>query len=200
MKLSQRLQMMLKALLDDLFGEEPQPALASDASGDPLTPLVEQAQQWLDTLHLELADAADRHTRLEQAWRQASADTQALDGSVDAALQAGQTEQARDRLEQARRLQADAQELGELYQSSQQLLTQLGAAIQEQQARLEAMRRRSLVLADREHNASTLEDFLRLQRDLSSQASALQAEFTRREQQIARREDLLAARRELTAQ
>lgn len=207
MKLLQRFQMLAKTFLNDVFGEDdafPErptsrlEGLASD-SGERMSEMLAEAQSRLDALHVEAANAAGHAKLLESNWQQALAKAKLFDGQVDAALQAGQDEQAKRHLEDFRRADALAHELGELTQTSQQLAEQLRTAAQEQQVRLADMRRRLQAIADRERQAQALEELLRLQREHARQAETLQAQFQQREEQIARREDHLATRQEIEA-
>lgn len=205
MKLLQRFQMLAKTILNDVFGEDAElmerptsrvEGLPAD-TGEQMSEMLAEAQTRLDALHIEAANAVSHAKSLERDWQQALARAKELDTHVDAALQAGQDDQAKLYLEDFRRADALAHELGELAQTSQQLADQLRAAAQEQQERLKDMRRRLQAMADRERHAQALEELLRLQREQARQAEALQAQFRQREEQIARREDRLATRQEL---
>ncbi|MFZ6026664.1 MAG: hypothetical protein ACOYYS_03015 [Chloroflexota bacterium] len=205
MKLLQRFKMLAKTILNDVFGEDEEPLarLAPGAdepspdSDERMSDLLAEAQARLDMLHLEAANAAGHARSLEQDWQQASTRVKELDARVDAALQAGQDEQARQHLEDFRRADVLAHELGDLAQTSRQLAEQLRLAAQEQQERLVVMHHRLQTIADRERHAQALEELLRLQREQARQTEALQAQFRQREEQIAWREDRLATRQEL---
>lgn len=200
MKLIERLSALLKSLASDILGEETGEALSlaqgDGADAERLAGLLEEAQGRLDALRLELADANGRQKRIALAWQEAQQNSQALDAAVDAALQAGEDDQARTRLVQAQRAQANAKELDELHQASGQLAEQIRAAVADQQERLALLRGRYQALVDRERTAKAMDDLLRAQKELAEQQSVLQKEFQQREAQIAQREDRLAARRE----
>ena len=104
MKLTERILFLLKATLNDLFGEEPQAELRQAISGDVtssrLTGLLDQAQQHLDALRLELANAVARQKRIRQAWQEALTQIESLNATVDKALKAEDEEQARALLAQ----------------------------------------------------------------------------------------------------
>ncbi len=213
MKLRQRLELLVRTVWDDLFGEGSEGSdrsqrgklpldldegrLSPELSEGHLTGLLEEAQRRLDELRRELADATVRQKRVELEWQAAQAQAKSLSDEVDVALKAGQEELARERLVQAQRSSQTAEEVGELYQACESLTRQISEAIQLQQAQLEAARRKAQELAERERGAEIMEWTARLRRDMARQSEAMQSELRQREEQVARREDKLAARREL---
>jgi phage shock protein A len=200
MKLSQRIQLLLKAVANDLFGEdqveEVRQTLDGDTNAERLTGLLDEAQRQLDTLRLELGNAVSHQKRIERLWQESAARVKALDAAADEAVQAGQDERARAYLAQLQSAQQAASELEDLTREGEQRSIDLRAAVNQQQERLDALRRRALTLTDRERSVTALADLLGDQRSLSRQTEKLHTELTEWEEQIARREDLLSARRE----
>jgi phage shock protein A len=200
MKLSERLRLLLKAAVNDLFGEdqivEVRRVVDGETTAERLTGLLDEAQRQLDTLRLELGNATSHQKRIERAWREAVAQVKALDAKADEAVQAGQDERAREYLAQIQPAQENARELEELSQACEQRSTDLRTAINQQQERLDALRRRTLALTNRERSIVTLDELLGDQQSLAHQTEKLQTELTTWEEQIARREDRLTARRE----
>ena len=200
MKLTDRIIFLLKATWNDLFGEESQSefrqAVSGDVTSSRLTGLLDQAQQHLDALRLELASAVTRQKRIRQTWHEALTKIESLNAAVDEALKAENEEQARVLLTQLNLLQKNADELAELTRICEQHTADVRAAVNGQQDQLDALRRRSLLLEDRESSLSALTELFGTQQSLSRQTDALQTELTAWEEQIARREDKLAARRE----
>lgn len=200
MKLSQRIRLFLKAAANDLFGEdqitEVRQALDGDTNAERLTGLLDDAQCQLDALRLELSNAVSHQKRIERACRDSALQVKALDVAADAAVRAGQEQQARDYLLQLQSAQKNACELEELARAGQQRSTDLRAAINQQQEQLDTLRRRTLMLTDRERSLTALAELFGDQQSLSRQTEKLHRELTAWEEQIARREDLLAARRE----
>jgi phage shock protein A len=200
MKLTNRILFLLKATWNDLFGEEPQAelrqAISGDATGSRLTGLLDQAQQRLDVLRLELANGVSRQKRIRQAWQDVLPRIDALNVAVDEALKAEDEEKARTILAQLNPLEKEASELAELARVCEKHTAEVRAAINTQQDQLDALRRRSLLLEDRESNIAALTELFGAQQSISQQTSALQTELIVWEEQIARREDKLAARRE----
>ncbi len=202
MKLSERIRLLLKAAVNDLFGED-QEAQASqvlngETNAERLTSLLNDAQRQLDVLRMELGNAASHQKRIERACQESAAQVKALDAAADAAIQAGQDEQAREYLSQLQSAKMSANGLEELAQAIQQRSTDLRVAINQQQEQLDALRRRAFALTDRERSITTLTELLGDQQNLSRQTENLHSEMTAWEEQIARREDLLSARREWT--
>jgi phage shock protein A len=200
MKLSQRIWLFLKAAANDVFGEdegtEVRQTLNGETSAERLTGLLDDAQRQLDSLRLELGNTVSHQKRIERAWQDAAAQVKALDAAADAAIQAGQEEQAREYLAQLQSAQKNAHELEELAQSVRQHSTDLRAAINQQQEQLDALQRRALTLTDRERSVAALAEILGDQQSLSRRTEKLHTELTAWEEQIAHREDLLSARRE----
>jgi phage shock protein A len=200
MKLSERIRLLLKAAANDLFGEdqvtEVRQTLNGETNAERLTGLLDDAQRQLDTLRLELGNAVSHQKRIERAWRESAAQVESLDAAADATIQAGQDERAREYLVQLHAAQKNARELEELARSVEQHSTDLRAAVHQQQAQLDALRRRALALTDRERSVTALAELLGDQQSLSRQTQKLHTELTAWEEQIARREDHLSARRE----
>jgi phage shock protein A len=200
MNLIQRLQFLLKAMLNDLFGEEQTAEIRRIADGETtaerLTGLLDDAQRQLDTLRLELGKAIAHQKRIAQAWQQAENQVKRLDAAVDEAVKAGQDDQAREYLAKIKPAQEAARELCELTQACEQRSADLRIAVNQQQDRLDALRRRALALTDRELSVTALDEMFGDQRSLSRQTEKLQTELSSWEEQIARREDHLTARRE----
>lgn len=200
MKLTQRIRLLVKATLNDLFGEEQtaeiRQTLNGETTAERLTGLLDDAQRQLDVLRLELGNAVSHQKRIAQAWQNAESHVKTLDAAVDSAVKAGQDDQARERLAQIKPAQEAAQELGELSQACEQRCADLRFAVNQQQERLDALRRRALALTDRERSVTALDELFGDQQSLSHQTEELQTELTSWEEQIARREDRLTARRE----
>lgn len=195
----ERVTAWLKGLAGDILGEEPEPqgrAPLPGAEAAGLAGLLEQAQGRLDALRLELAEASARQKRIAQASVEAQQRVEMLDLAVDDTLRAGKDDLARTRLAQAQQAKANAAELHELQQTSQQLVEHIQQAVRSQQEKLALLRSRYLALVDREQTANALDELMRAEKELSQQQSTLQTEFEQREAQIARREDHLAARRD----
>lgn len=200
MKLSQRIRLLLKAAVNDLFGEEQatevQQALNGETTAERLNGLLDEAQLQVDALRLELGNAVSHQKRIERAYQESRVQAEKLDAAADAAIQAGQDERAREYLSQLQSAQKTTQELEELVRSVEQHSTELRAAIKQQQENLDSLRRRSLALTDRERSVTALSELLGDQQSLARQTEKLHSELTAWEEQIARREDLLSARRE----
>jgi phage shock protein A len=200
MKLSQRIRLLLKAAANDVFGEdevtEVRGALNGETNTERLTGLLDDAQRQLDSLRLELVNAVSHQKRIERAWQESAAQVKALDAAADAAIQAGQEERARDSLAQLQSAQKNADDLEELARAVEQRSIDLRSAVNQQQERLDTLRRRALALTDRERSVTALAELLSDQQSLSRQTEKLYTELTVWEEQIARREDRLSARRE----
>ena len=200
MKLTDRIIFLLKATWNDLFGEEPQAefrqAINGDMSSSRLTGLLDQAQQHLDALRLELANAVTRQKRIRHTWQEALKQIEALNTSVDEAVKTGNEDRARTLLAQLNPLQKSADELAELTRICEQHTSEVRAAVSGQQDQLDSLRRRSLLLEDRESSLAALTELFGTQQSLSRQTNTLQAELAEWEEKIAQREDKLAARRE----
>ncbi len=200
MKLSQRIRLLLKAIANDLFGEdqvtEVRQTLNGDTNAERLTGLLDDAQSQLDALRLELGNAVSHQKRIERAWQESVAQVKILDAAADAAVQAGQDERARETLTQLQSAQKNAGDLEELARSVEQRSVDLRNAVNQQQERLDTLRRRALALTDRERSVTALAELLGDQQSLSRQTEKLHTELTAWEEQIARREDRLSARRE----
>ncbi len=200
MKLSQRIRLLLKAAANDLFGEEPaaeaRQTLNGETTAERLTGLLDDAQRQLDVLRMELSNAVGHQKRIERSCQEAAAQVKVLDAAADEAIQAGQDERAREYLRQLQSAQKNVHDLEELARTSEQHCNDLRAAVNGQQEKLNALRRRADALADRERSVTALTEILGDQQSLSRQTEKLQRELTAWEEQIARREDHLSARRE----
>jgi phage shock protein A len=198
MKLTERVLFLFKTVWNDLFGEESEvrQAITGDLTADRLTGVLDEAQQHLDALRLELASALARQHRITHTWQETLIKIQSLQAKADQALEAGQDEEARTLLEQANPLEKGANEMAALVQTCEQHTSEIRAAINQQQEQLDALRRRALLLADRESSLSTLTELFGTQQSLTRQTDKMQNELAAWEEQIARREDQLAARRE----
>lgn len=200
MKLSQRIRLLLKAAAEDLFGEEPvteiQQTLNGDGNAERLTGLLDDIQRQLDALRLELGNAVSQQKRIERARRETAVQVKALDAAADTAVQSGQDERAREYLVQLQTARGHTSELEELARAGEKHCTDLRAAVNQQQERLDTLRQRALTLTDRERSITALAELLGDQQSLSRQTEKLHTELTAWEEQIARREDLLSARRE----
>jgi hypothetical protein len=200
MKLTQRLQFLLKAALNDLFGEEQMAEVRQNIDGETtaerLTGVLDEAQRHLDILRLELGNAVAHQKRIAQAWKDAEAHVKMLDAAVDEAVKSRQDEQAREYLAKVKPAQEVARELCELAEACEQRSADLRLAVNQQQDRLDTLRRRALALTDRERNITALDEIFGDQQSLSRQTEKLQTELSTWEEQIARREDHLTARRE----
>lgn len=200
MKLTDRILFLLKATWNDIFGEEPQAELRQAISGEMtssrLTGLLDQAQQRLDALRLELANGVSREKRIHKSWQDMLPRIERLNVSVDEALKAEDENRARELLAQLNPLEKEASELAELARICERHTAQVRAAVNTQQEQLDSLRRRSLLLEDRENNINALTELFGTQQSIAQQTGALQIELATWEEQIARREDKLAARRE----
>lgn len=200
MNFSQRIRLLLKAVANDIFGEEQvteaRQTLNGETNAERLTGQLDDAQRQLDSLRLEMGNAVSHQKRIERAWQESAAYAKDLDAAADVAIQAGQDERAREYLVQLQAVQQHAQELEELAQSIGQRSIDLRAAVNQQQERLDALRRQALALTDRERSVTALAEILGDQQSLSRQTENLHRELTAWEEQIARREDHLSARRE----
>jgi phage shock protein A len=200
MKLTERLRFFLKTTFNDLFGEEQvkeiRQAVDGETTAERLDGLLDEAQRQLDGLRLEFGNAASHQKRITQAWQAAVSQVKALDAAVDAAVKAGQDDQARAALAQVKPAQEQARELEELAQACEQRSADLRLAVNQQQERLDALKRRALTLTDRERSVAALDELLGAQQSLARQTTKLHDELTDWEAQIAQREDRLAARRE----
>ena len=200
MKLSQRIHLLLKTAVNDLFGEdqltEVRQLVDGETNAEHLTSLLVEAQRQLDSLRLELNNAVSQQKRIEAAWQQASDQIRTMDKEADAAIQTGDDERAREYLMRLNSAQGHASELEEMARTGEQRCHDLRAAINQQQEQLDTLRRRALALTDRERSVMALSELLGDQQSLNRQTEKLHNELTTWEEQIARREDLLSARRE----
>jgi phage shock protein A len=200
MKLTQRILFLLKTAWNDLFGEEQQSQARQVISGDTtagrLNGLLDEAQQHLDALRLELANAVTRQKRIRRTWQEALTQIESLNSAIDEALKAGREAEARTLLGQVNPLQKGTDEMAELVQVCEKHTSEIRAAVNSQQDQLDSLRRRSLLLEDRENSLVVLNELFGTQQSLTRQTDKMQNELAEWEEQIARREDQLAARRE----
>lgn len=200
MKLSKRIQLLIKTMLNDLFGEDPLTEVRQTINGETnaeyLTGLLDEAQNQVDSLRMELGNAVIYQKQIERVWQESSMQLQILEAEVDAAVQNGDDEQARTSLAKLQSAQRNTSELKELVQAGEQRSTDLRVAVSQQQEQLDVLRRRALAVTDREHNVRALSELLGDQQSLTRQTERLHRELTTWEEQIAHREDLLSARRE----
>lgn len=200
MKLSQRIHLLLKTAVNDLFGEdqltEVRQMVNGENNAEHLTGLLDAAQGQLDLLRLELNNAVSQKKRIQLTWQQASAQIQAMDKAADAAIQAGDDGRAREYLTQLNSARQHESELEELAKASEKHCDDLRAAVSLQQEQLDTLKRRALALTNRERSVAALSELFGDQQSLARQTEKLHNELTVWEEQIARREDLLSARRE----
>ncbi|MGC1378958.1 MAG: hypothetical protein WA821_22200 [Anaerolineales bacterium] len=200
MKLTERILFLIKATWNDLFGEEQQAeihqALSGDVTSSRLNGLLDDAQQHLDALRLELANAVTRQKHIVRTRQEALAQVQSLNSAIDEALKTGQGEEARTLLERANPLQKGADELAELVRICEQHTSEIRAAVNSQQVQLDSLRRRALLLEDHENSLAMLTELFGTQQSLTRQTDILQSELAEWGEKIAQREDKLAARRE----
>ncbi len=210
MNLMDRLRIMVRAALDDLFGEEydtnpgrPEEKIldrvmsAGDDGEDRLPALLDDAQTRLDNLRTDLSQARARQYRSEQDWQQAMDEVTALNQAVDTALRSNQEEQASTLLLQVQRQQTHARTLGEYAHQCREAADQLEKSISEQQNQLLGMRRKYIELIEREQSAAAQEELNRVRKELNKQANSLASDLEAREEKVVRREDRLAAEEDL---
>jgi phage shock protein A len=199
MKLTARILFLFKTAWNDLFGEESETrqAISGDVTASSrLNGLLDQAQLRLDALRLELANAATRQKRIEHTWHEMLKKVELLQSEIDEALKADEGQRARMLLERVNPLQKSADEMAELVQICEQHTSEIRAAINKQQEQLDTLRRRSVLLEDRENNLAVFSELFTSQQSLTRQTDVLQTGLAEWEEQIAWREDRLAARRE----
>ena len=193
MNLLSRLSIALRAAAHDLFGEdEPSPDAATRSAS-----LLKTAQQRVDKLNEQLAQAVAREKRAEQAWHDAVVQTNALEAEVDAAVRAHQDDAARTKLAQLNQMQNKVQQLNDAWRGYASSSEKLRIEIGDLQAQLGDARRRLNQVGERESNADGMEDLQRIQREQRKQAAQVNEELKAREEQTAQREDHIAAREEL---
>ena len=135
------------------------------AADDRLNALLAEAQTRLDDLQTQRRAAVARRKRVELAWQAALAEVNRLDAAVDAALLEGEESQARRHLAAQQQGQARAQEWAELLQVCAQVLDELTATAQTQEARLLEARRQRAALETWERTAGAVETLTRAQRE-----------------------------------
>ncbi len=198
MKLVQRLQLSLRSLVEDIFGEgdEAGSALAGASPERFLKGMLSEAQGHLDRLQIELASARQHRQNLRRQIQEAQAQADSLNKAVDEALSAEQEDLARSRLAQVQRLENSSKELAQLEQAWNQQVNLLEQAIQEQQTQVESARRKTQALLERENNARITEEMMQVGRDLYHRLDTIQDELRERQERIEQREDRLSARHE----
>ena len=206
MKLARSLWSGLRTFLEDLFNEDlldegnsagvqTSRALPVDASSQELLyQTLAQAQSRLDALHVELTNAIARQRRIEQDLKDATAQASRMSESVDEALQDGQEELARSRLQRLLPLQKAIQELEAHGKASAKLVDLLRESIRTQQAQVDQARHKSLQLLEKERSVTVLEELAQVRRDLNRQVSAVQAELDKRQEGLALRQDRTTSR------
>ena len=205
MKLRAWLAAWWQTILRDLFGEgdeagadRPRGSTSRErAADDRLNALLAEAQTRLDDLQTQRRAAVARRKRVELAWQAALAEVNRLDAAVDAALLAGEEDQARRHLAARQQSQARVQEWAELQRACTQVLDELTATAQTQEARLLEARRQRSALETWERTAGAVETLTRAQREQDHRTAEIQVELRRRQEQIAQTEDRIAARREV---
>ncbi len=196
MNIFDRLLLVLRSTLHNLFSEEAQPPRLGDVE-DHVAALLDEAQARLEVLRQELTDATVREKRIELEWRAAQAQAEAADRTIDEALRAGQDEAARAELARAQAQQARVKELNASQLAAEKLARELQAESPALQQQLDETRRRYQELADRELAVAAQEQLAELRRTVRHEAAALRAELSAREERVARREDQAAARNEM---
>lgn len=196
MNLWERLRMLLRVALNDLLGETAEPGTGG-LSTSAQDRLLADSQAQVDALKAELVEAVARDKRLEIDLQRLRAETTRADAAVDEALRAGQDDQARRLLAEARRLQADTARQEARWTESREVTARMQAAFREFETHLAAARRQMHELAEVEHNTSRLEDLEQVRRSLRQDMAALQDALDVRRETASRRGDKLAARQDL---
>ncbi len=191
MKWFDRILTALRSAARDLISED------DEIEGDRVDTLLDAAQTRLTVLRDELAQAVAREKRAEIEWHAAWDQANALDGTVDQALQAGQDDLARMHIEQASRAQVKADELSEHYQACVRVTTRLREEVNALQLQLDDVLQRQTQLSDRERSADSQEQINRLKREQRRAAADLKRELEDRAREVSKREDYLAARDEI---
>jgi phage shock protein A len=191
MDLLNKLSTAIRSAAHDLFGEEPPPA------EDRAAALLKTAQQRVDRLNGQLAQAVAREKRAEQDWRDGQARVTALGAEIDAAVRAGQDDAARAKLAQLNPAQIKAQQLSDSWRAYATTSEKLRIEIQDLQAQLAEARKRLERAGERDSNAGGMEDLQQARREGRKDAAQVHEEVTSREEQAARREDDATAREEL---
>ncbi len=200
MKLFERLRLVIQAMLNDLFSEEPlasHPGASAAGAAGLLEGRLALAQASLDALRVELDQAQVRQRQAELEWQAAQAQLLTLDEAVDAAVSAGQDDLARQRLETLQRRKAHAAELEQRAQAYALASEDLRREFEGLQAGLDEVRLKTSRLAEHERSAAGLEQSVQLRRELSRRLERLAEDIRHSEEQAARREDRAAALREL---
>jgi phage shock protein A len=191
MNLLNRLSLALRAAASDLFSEE------APAPQDKAAQLLKTAQQRVDRLNEQLAQAVAREKRAEQDWRTARAGVEALEAEVDAAVRAHQDETARLKLAQVNQAQNKLQQLSDSWKAYAASSEKLRIEMQDLHTQLAAAQQRLQQLGEREGNAGGMETLQQARREQRNEAAQVHQELAAREEQTARREDHIAAREEL---
>ncbi len=193
MKLFDRLSIALRNAAHDLFGEEDQaPTEASHPDA-----LLDAARRRMEVLTEQLAQAIAREKRAEQAWQSATAQADVIEDEVNTAIRAGDDNEARARLAALKQAQAKAQALAASHHDFAATSEKLRVEIQALQAQLAGARRQIDLLAERDNNATDMEDLQRLRREQRGETVQVHQELAARAESTAQREDRLVAREEL---
>lgn len=181
----------LRRAVRDLISEEEVPET------DRTTALLAAARVRIDALRIEMDEATARGKRAELEWQKAQADLHAVNRAIDALLQAGRDDVARENLKRAQEIQSQADQWNASRHEYEQITARLRREIQALQTQLGEIERQTGQLDGRQRNVETLELLNQLRRDLRRFATATSAALDDRQEQIARREDRLAARDEI---
>ncbi len=191
MDLLNRLSHAIRAAANDLFSEE------APAPEDRAAQLLKTAQQRVNKLNEQLAQAVAREKRAEQDWRAARARVDALEAEVDAAVRDHQDEVARTKLTQVNQAQNKLQQLSDGWKAYAASSEKLRIEIQDLHTQLADAQHRLQHLNEREGNAGGMETLQQTRREQRSETAQVQDELKAREEQTAQREDNIAAREEL---
>ena len=191
MDLLNRLSHALRAAANDLFAEEP------PASEDRAAQLLKTAQQRVNQLNEQLAQAVAREKRAEQEWSLARARVDALEAEVDAAVRNHQDDLARTKLAEVNQAQNKLQQLSTQWKAYATSSEKLRIEIGDLQTQLAEAQRRLQNVGEREANAGGMEALQQVRREQRPDTARVQDELKAREEQTAQREEHIAAREEL---
>ena len=190
-RLSLAIRAATRAAANDLFGEE------TPAPEDRTAQLLKTAQQRVNKLNEQLAQAVAREKRAEQDWREARARVDALEADVDAAVRNHQDDVARAKLTQVNQAQNKLRQLSDSWKAYAASSEKLRIEIQDLHTQLADAQRRLQQVNEREGNAGGMENLQQTRREQRKETAQVQDEMKAREEQTARREDNIAAREEL---
>lgn len=196
MNLLDRLQLLIKAVMHDLWSDSLQTAVDGPTTTQQEAVLVEARAQ-AAAMGAELAEAVARDKRLEMEWQQAQAQAGAASRAVDQALQSGQDEQARAYLQESKRLDAEAARKQRRYEESSALTVKMLRVLMEYDEHLAVLNRQMEDLIEKERGAARLEEIEGLRRSIRREMTVIQSSLALRREMAARREDKLSARGEL---